>query len=169
MTLKEFTQSVWPFKDKLYRFAYRLVGNGPEAEDVVQEVLMKLWTKKHELHQYQNLEAWCMKMTRNKSIDQLRTRKHRLGGMPQGMDCPDDGVTPYQHTAQKDTFRHINNMMQQLPEKQRLTMQLRDMEGMTYKEISEILDISMNQVKVNLFRARKHIRQLLINQQTYGR
>ena len=109
-----------------------------------------------------------MKLIKNKSIDQLRSKKNRLGVWSEELDYTDTAANPYQQTEQQDTFRQIRKMMQQLPEKQRMTMHLRDIEGMTYQEISQIMDIPLNQVKVNLFRARKHMRQLLTNQQTYG-
>ena len=78
------------------------------------------------------------------------------------------GQTPYQQAAQNDTLAHIGRCMQQLPEKQRLVMQLRDIEGMDYKSIAQTLEIPLAQVKVNLFRARKTIRQQLLTLESYG-
>ncbi len=71
MTIKKFTQQITPIKDRLYRFAMRMVDNAAEAEDVVQEVLIKLWQKRADLPQIQNLEAWSIRLTKNLSLDKL--------------------------------------------------------------------------------------------------
>jgi len=168
MSLEVFKKQVFPIKDKLYRFALRIVGNGAEAEDVVQEVFIKLWSKNQDLDQLNNVEAWCMKMTKNLSIDKLRSKHQRVGAFQEGFDIKDGVANPYQITAQNDTIEQVRQLMQSLPEKQRMTMQLRDIEGMTYEEITVALDISLNQVKVNLFRARQQIRKALLNNQQYG-
>ena len=109
-----------------------------------------------------------MKMTKNLSIDKLRSKHQKVGFFNEGFDIADRMANPHQLTEEKDTISQIQLIMQRLPEKQRMTMQLRDIEGMTYEEITKILDITLNQVKVNLFRARKFIRQELLNNQTYG-
>ena len=168
MSLKEFTSKVIPIKDQLYRFSLRIVGNVAEAEDVVQEVLIKLWSKQSELAKYNNLEAWCMKMTKNLSIDKLRSKHRRVSAFQEGFDLADSHVDPHRQTEINDSMNHIQKLMQDLPEKQRMVMELRDIEGLNYKEIAELLDISLNQVKVNLFRARQTMRTKLINQQSYG-
>lgn len=156
-----FHTKILPIKDKLYRFALRITGNVTLAEDVVQEVLIKVWDKKEELKQYNNLEAWCMRITKNLSIDKLRSKHQRTEGFKDGFDLGDTAATPYDVAASNDMIRHIRKLMQQLPEKQRMVMQLRDIEGMTYQEIVEVMDIPMNQVKVNLFRARSKMQKIL--------
>ncbi|MEM0995180.1 MAG: sigma-70 family RNA polymerase sigma factor [Bacteroidota bacterium] len=164
MTKQEFRHTISPIKDKLYRFALRIMDSVPEAEDVVQEVMIKLWKQRDRLAQIANLEAWSVKMTRNVSIDKLRARKHSED-VSQLIDLETDIARPDQLVEQKDTFAMIEKAMQQLPEKQRLVMHLRDIEECSYKEIAEQLEMPLNQVKVNLFRARKSVRTLLTNTQ----
>jgi RNA polymerase sigma-70 factor (ECF subfamily) len=168
MLIEDYKKLVLPIKNKLYRFSLRIVGNGPEAEDVVQEVFIKLWDKRHELTQYNNIEAWCMTLTKNLSIDKIRSKHRRAEGLRDGFDMPSTSATPYQVAAASDTISRIQQMMSALPEKQRMVMQLRDIEEMSYKEIAEILHITMDQVKINLFRARKAIRAQLLNSESYG-
>ena len=168
MSLKEFTDKILPIKDKLYRFSLRIVGNAPEAEDVVQEVFIKLWKKRNELDQLNNIEAWCMRATRNLSIDKLRSKHKRLGMIPEGFDIKSTAATPDRLAESSDTLTRIKNFMNKLPEKQKMVMQLRDIEGMSYQEITEALSMPMNQVKVYLFRARQQIRAQLINSESYG-
>ena len=168
MKLEEFTSMILPIKDKLYRFALSILGNISEAEDVVQEVFLKLWKNQGELEAIQQFEAWCMTMTKNLSLDKLKS-KHRKTGLFSGeMDFSDNAKTPYQQTELNDTVNRIGFLIGQLPEKQREVIHLRDVEGFSYKEIADILKINMEQVKVNLFRARKQIRAQLINTESYG-
>lgn len=168
MDIKQFTSEIIPYKNKLYRFAYRIVGNGAEAEDVVQEVMIKLWNQREKLHEYNNIEAWCIRMTKNLSIDKTRSKHYKLGIIPEGFDISSNHNNPHQVAETQDTMQRIKNMMNTLPTKQREVMHMRDIEGLSYKEIEEQLQIPMNQVKVYLFRARKFIKSQLINSDSYG-
>ncbi len=168
MDIKQFTSEILPLKNKLYRFALRIVGNVAEAEDVVQEVMIKLWNQRDKLHEYNNIEAWCIRMTKNLSIDKTRSKHYKVGIIPEGFDVTSDQRTPHQVAETQDTMQRIKNMIEQLPTKQREVMQTRDIEGLSYKEIEEQLNIPMNQVKVCLFRARKFIKNQLINSESYG-
>lgn len=168
MDLEAFRINVLPVKNKLYRFALRLTGDATEAQDVVQEVFIKVWNRKDELDGIENMEAWCMKITRNLAYDKLKSKHHRqTDSLPEGLHMEAD-ENPYTTTETQDMMASIRQLMTSLPEKQRQIMQLRDIEGYTYKEIGEIMDLDMNQVKVNLFRARKHVRVNLTKLTAYG-
>ena len=168
MHLKDFTNTILPYKNKLFRFALRVVGDAKEAEDIVQEVFIKLWKQRDRLHQYNNTEAWCITLTKNLAIDKLRSKHRQNGNIEQHYDLRSGEAGPDQVAEMNDTVQHIRSLIQALPEQQAAVIQLRDIEGMTYKEIAATLDISLDLVKVNLFRARRHIRQQLINIQSYG-
>ena len=166
--IEDFQTRVLPIKDKLYRFALRIVEDDSEAKDVVQEVFIKVWNRREEMHLYKNMEAWCMRLTRNLSIDKLRSKHRRVVPLETSTAMPQTDTTPYQQAAMKDTVDYIRHLMESLPLKQKMVMQLRDIEGMSYQEIADALEIPLNQVKVNLFRARKTIRQQLIQSESYG-
>ena len=163
-----FNQQVFPIRHKLYRFALRITGNIHEAEDIVQEVLEKVWkTDESQTDHVQNWEAWCMTLTRNRSLDKNRTRNvRRTQAIESAPDRPGQDANPEQALEGQDVVAHIRQFMQELPEKQRLVMHLRDIEEHSYEEIAEVLNISMEQVKVNLHRARKAIREKLIGIET---
>jgi len=145
---------VLPYKDKLYRFAKSMVGNSFDAEDIIQEVLVKIWKKKDQFVEIDNKEAWCMTVTRNLSIDKIRSKKNK------GTSNIDD----YYHILeQKDALNRVMAMLNELPDNQRSVMHLRDVEGYTYKEISDMTGLTVDQVKVNLHRARKTLRSRLTN------
>lgn len=157
-----------PIKDKLFRFSFRILGNMQEAEDVVQEVFINLWNKRLDIHDLKNVDAFCMTMTKNLSLDKLRSKHKRVVPMPDNFDVPQVAASPLQQTEHNDMLNRVATMIDQLPENQKLVIQLRDMEGYTYNEISELLKMSLDQVKVNLFRARKTVRTKLINSEEYG-
>jgi len=162
MSLKQFKNDILPVKDKLYRFANSILRNAMEAEDVVQEVFIRLWQRRDRWGEIDNMEALTMKMTKNLALDKLRSKHNRTDALPDYADWRDDGAQPDEMTERSDTINRIRAIMQQLPEKHRLVMQLRDIEGLSYEEICTTLDMPMSQVKINLFRARKQIREHLI-------
>ena len=168
MNVTEFKNSILPIKNKLFRFALSIIGDQAEAEDVVQEVFIKIWNNRSHLSQIGNLEAWCMKLTRNQSIDKLRSKHKRTRHLEDGFDISSNEATPYAKTEARDRFTRVKQLIAKLPEKMRRVIQLRDIEEMTYKEISAALDMPVNQVKINLFRARKQVRANLIKSESYG-
>ncbi|MFN7119490.1 MAG: RNA polymerase sigma factor [Saprospiraceae bacterium] len=168
MSLEHFQKHILPYKDKLYRFAYSLLNNAPEAEDVVQEVLVKIWQRRDTWHEVDNMQALTMKMTKNLALDKMRSKYARTGSLPEHFDWRSDEATPEEQTTQEDQIARIRQLMQCLPDKHRQVMQLRDIEGLTYDEIGEVLDMPMNQVKINLFRARQYIKEHLLKTESYG-
>jgi RNA polymerase sigma factor (sigma-70 family) len=158
MSLKEFQHQVIPIKDKLFRLALRIMGNGQEAEDIVQEVFIKLWNTRNELAQIANIEAWSMRITKNLAIDKLRSKNRQTIELPLSLNNQQDPDNPHTLTEYRDTVAQIQHLMDELPKKQRMVMQLRDIEGLTYQEIAESLDLPLNQVRVYLHRARQTIR-----------
>lgn len=165
MTWDIFHEQVFPIRHKLYRFALRITGSVHEAEDVVQEVLEKVWkTAPEQVDNIQNWEAWCMTLTKNRSYDKTRSLSVRRTAALDGVaEQSSTMVSPALAAERSDMVFKVKQMMQQLPEKQRLVMHLRDIEELSYEEISEALNISLDQVKVSLHRARKNIREKLIN------
>ena len=169
MNLEAFQNRVLPAKNKLFRFAWRLLDNEEEAKDVVQEVLIKVWNGRDQMDAVQNWEAWCMRVTKNLSIDRLRSRQRKATGpMEEGFDIHHETLSPYEKTELAESMVRINQLIAALPEKQRQVIHLRDIEGYSYQEICEILDLDMSQVKVNLFRARNSVREKLVKINAYG-
>lgn len=161
MTQQEFQKEILPIKNKLFRFSFNMINDAVIAEDVVQEVFIKLWKKRDDIDQINNIEAWCMRVTRNLSIDKMRSKHRRTEGFKEGFDMRDEAPSPYQKTAGSDIFSKIKNLMKKLPEKQRMVMELRDIEGFSYQEVADALEISLDQVKVNIYRARLFMRKEL--------
>lgn len=169
MNLEAFENRVLPVKNKLFRFALKFLGNEEEAKDVVQEVLIRVWNGGEQLKEIQNWEAWCMRITKNLSLDRLRvlTRK-QTQPIEESYHIRHEAPTPDTSTEANESMQKITEIIAALPEKQRQVIHLRDVEGYSYQEISEILEIDMNQVKVTLFRARNAVREKMIKIDAYG-
>lgn len=171
MSTDKFHEVILPLKDKLFRLALSIVHDRRESEDIVQDVLLKLWTKKEEWGEIENLEAYCFRSAKNLALDRIATANSRL------MESVDssaettmftDGDNPHARFVQQEQFSLIEQCMEELSDNQKLVFQLRDIEGMSYKEIAETVDISEELVKVSLFRARKKLREKLSNIDNYG-
>ena len=156
-----FQTDILPLKNELYRLALRITMNAAEAEDVVQETMMKVWNRRDQWEQIESIEAFCLTICRNLSLDKVRRMDNQTQSLDAAYDPKDLGVSsnPEEQAIQSDRIRLVRQMISQLPEKQRSCMQLRDMEGKSYKDIATILDITEEQVKVNIFRARQTIRE----------
>jgi len=169
MDVSKFKAEVLPLKNKLYRFALNIVKDEELAKDVVQECLIKVWEKRSEVNLIQNLEAWCMQITRNKALDKLRSKHVKKTDLFEvEFDTRKERDTPYVMTERGDLLTRINELIAALPDRQREVMQLRDIEGLAYKEIADALNIDINLVKTNLFRARRKLKESLIKVDAYG-
>ena len=167
MTQTTFIAKVLPLKDKLFRYAKSILSNADEAKDVVQETLLKVWEKRDEMHHCQNLEAWCMTLARNFSLQRFRDKNHQHTGLDGLGEQKDQSDTSVQSLEWKDTLARIDEIVNGMPLKQKEVFQLRDIEGYSYQEISEITGYALNDVKVNLFRARQVIKEKLTKIERY--
>ena len=165
-----FQADVLPLKNELFRLALRITLNRAEAEDVVQETMMKVWSRREQWDQLESIEAFCFTICRNLSLDKIRRMGNQSQSLEPGQDPADRsyGANPEQQAEQKDRVAIVRKLINQLPEKQRTAMQLRDIEGKSYKEIATIMDITEEQVKVNIFRARQTIKKEFKQQEEYG-
>ncbi|GLR16358.1 RNA polymerase sigma factor [Portibacter lacus] len=163
MQLKEFENMVLPFKNKMYRLALRIVGSSHEAEDVVQEVMIKVWKKRDHLESVKNMEAWCMTLTRNEAIDATRSKHRRTVGMETQFDMQDQGASAQRQMESSETVNRIKGYISALPENYRTVVHLRDIEEMSYDEIAEVSGFTKDQVKVYLHRGRKKLREQILN------
>ncbi|MGV8964352.1 MAG: RNA polymerase sigma factor [Candidatus Saccharimonadaceae bacterium] len=161
MSTERFYEIVLPLKDKLYRHALSIVRERNEAEDIVQDVFLKLWDKRKELEIIDNLDAYCYRATRNLALDRISMKFIRkTENIEHNISELVETATPHTLYENSETVDNIEKCVDNLSEIQKAVFQLREIEGMSYKEIAILLDISNEMVKVNLFRARKHIKTL---------
>lgn len=166
----DFRTDVLPLKNELYRLALRITLNHAEAEDVVQETMIRVWNRREQWDTIENIEAFCLTICRNLALDRSKLAERQNASLDEGIDATDHSynANPEEQTVQRDRVELVRRLISQLPEKQRSCMQLRDIEGKSYKEIAEVMGITEQQVKVNIFRARQTIKQKYSETEQYG-
>ncbi|MBF1403024.1 MAG: RNA polymerase sigma factor [Prevotella histicola] len=164
-----FRNDVLPLKNELFRLALRITLNRVEAEDIVQDTLIKVWDRRFEWESIDSIEAFSLTICRNLSLDRLRKKENNNDSLEDvNIAEPVASSNPQDRMIQEDRVSLVRQIIDSLPEKQRSCMQLRDFEGKSYKEISQVLDITEEQVKVNIFRARQMVKQKYLKLDNYG-
>ena len=164
-----FRNDVLPLKNKLFRLALRITLNREEAEDVVQDTMIKVWNARERWQELESIEAFSLTIARNLSLDRIKKKENQNDSIEnEKIEQPDTASTPSERMIQKDKLDIVRKMIDELPEKQRSCLQLRDIEGKAYREIAEILEITEEQVKVNIFRARQTVKQRFQQFDGYG-
>ena len=159
-----FQNDVLPLKNKLFRLALRITLNREEAEDVVQDTMIKVWNARDRWQELDSIEAYSLTIARNQKMDNQNDSLEEQ--TTERLD--ETSSTPSERMIQKDKLNIVRNIINELPEKQRSCLQLRDIEGKSYKEIADILSITEDQVKVNIFRARQTVKQRFQQFDSYG-
>lgn len=167
MTVQDFQNTVIPLKRKLFVVAFRLVGQAQDAEDMVQDIMIRIWEQQQPLDTYNNIEAYLMTLVRNRSLDRLKYNKLRRGGEAQ-TDVVSSEPTPDYTLERAESHQHVQRMVRSLPDSQREILILRDFVGYSYQDIAEITGMDLNRVKVGIHRARKSLKRLLSKDNHYG-
>jgi len=167
MTQTEFLKIVMPFKDKVFRLAKRLLVSREEAEDATQEILLKLWSNKAKIQEYKNVEAFSMTMTKNFCLDKLKSKQAQNLKLVHS-NYQDHKVSLQKQLELNDSVDWVSKIIEDLPEQQKMVIQLRDIEQYDFEEISKMLDMNNTAVRVALSRARKTIREKLTKTHNYG-
>lgn len=167
MTQADFVKLVMPFKDKVFRLAKRLLVSHEEAEDATQEILMKLWNNKGQIEQYKNVEAFSMTMTKNFCLDRLKSKQAQNLKIVHS-NYQDNTTSLQKQVELNDSVAWVSKIIEQLPEQQKIILQLRDIEQYEFEEIATMLDMNETAIRVALSRARKTIREQLTQTHHYG-
>ncbi len=149
----------------MFRYAASILKELDTAQDVVQECLIKIWNKRESLEEIRNPEAWAFRIVRNSCLDVLRT--NRFTALDNTEEMVHQSSTS-EDAIYRDQYKWFIEAVNTLPDKQKDTFHLREVEGMSYQEIAEVLEISMDEVKVNLHRARQKVRKMMQNVESYG-
>ena len=154
-----FKQLLLPLYPRLQRVALRLLGNVEDAEDMVQEVYMKLWSKRDALPDVKEVEAYCVTLTKNMCIDRLRmaeVEKEDVDEVPIMLAETDDVEA---QVERRDAVELVKQIIGTLPEHQQQVITLRDMEDCSFEEIVEQTGLTAVNIRMLLSRARKTIRE----------
>ncbi len=170
MNAIDFRHDLLPLKDRLFRLALRITLHRAEAEDVTQETLLRVWNKRDELADLKSLEAYCFTVCRNLAIDRGEKKDAQALSLDDcGMEAEEDrSIAADERMEREEKLRRVHEIFSRLPERQRTVMQLRDIEGMTYREVADAMGMTEEQVKITLFRARREVRTQYEKIENYG-
>lgn len=159
MEASEFKRLFLPCSNKMYFVAWRLTHNRQEAEDLVQDTMLKLWTQRDKLHELSNAEAFTVRTLHNIFIDQNR-KKHlsEADSPPEEMALKANESDASEMIQQKETGVIVTRLIAKLPKQQCDIITLKDIDDFSYEEIAQQTGLSMINIRVHLSRARKQIR-----------
>lgn len=150
--------NIWiPLTDRFYRVAYYLLESEEDAEDALQELYLKLWAARSGLSAVQNPSAYGISMLKNICIDRIRKRMVRKAEPLDKVPHPEDAHTE-SRTDIKDTLRYLLQEMEKLPDKQRVVLRMRAVEGLEYEDIARRTGLSEVYIRVLVTMARKTLR-----------
>lgn len=165
----DFKQDLLPLKDKIYRMGLRITLNAQEAEDLTQDTLIRAWNRRAELANVSNIEAFCITICRNLALDRIaRHENANLSVEAEQADAIDATPSPEEQLERNDKLERIHRLFNALPERLRTALQLRDIEGMSYAEAAQCMNITEELFKVTLHRARKAIKTQYEKIENYG-
>ncbi len=167
MTEREYIALIDPFKNKLFRFAKRFLVSVEEAEDATQDVLLKLWKIRDRLSTYKSPEAFAMTITKNHCLDRLKSKQAQNLKIVHH-NYEDHNLKLQNKIEARDSLNLIEKFMKTLPVQQQLIVQLRDVEQYEFNEIADLLEMKETAIRVALSRARKTLREKLIQAHSYG-
>lgn len=160
-----FEEIISPYVEHLYRIAYHYTQNQSDAEDLVQDLLVKLFPKTAEMRQVDNLKAWLARSLYNLFIDKTRQANRQPTNKAESLDDENQYFTPSAAPSstpqQHDLIRDLERALGQLSEDHRLVVVLHDVESYTLEEVSKIYDIPVGTLKSRLHRARAQLRKYL--------
>lgn len=162
MVARDFKTRVLPVSKKLLRFATHFLKDEDKARDAVQDVFLKLWQKRDSLNEIENIEAFAMRMTRNRCLDIMRANKGVAIDAETDRKMKEETVDVHRQIELSEAAIQIQQLIGNLPDLQRTVMQLRDIEQLEYEEIAKRIDLKVNAIRVNLSRARKKVRDEFI-------
>ena len=168
MQAQEFEEKVFSLKDRLFRFSLVLLKNREEAEDVVQEVLTKLWSMRGKLNKVNSIEAYAIQMVRHDCINRMKSKSRAWTSIENISERMSD-QQPEQSFLRKEMFQNLFSFISGLPEQQQLVIMLRDIEGLEMSEIGSITNMTANNICVTLSLARKKIAELYKAHEAYER
>ena len=169
MKIIDFRHELLPLKDKMFRLALRITLNRAEAEDVTQDILLRVWEQRESLGELRSLEAYVLTAVRNLALDRVaKTDNANVSLDDAQTDAFDSAPRPDEDMEQQESLKRVREIMSGLPEAQRTALQLREIEGHSYRETADIMNVSEANVKVLIFRARQAVKNQIDKIENYG-
>ncbi|GHT65867.1 DNA-directed RNA polymerase sigma-70 factor [Bacteroidia bacterium] len=161
MEQEQFKKEILPLRDRLLSYAQRLLGNKDDAEDVIQEVLFKLWYMRNELDRYDHIPALALTITKHLSLNQLKKNEREYESLDENIEA--GSLSPYTGLEQKDELEQLLKIVSRLPDLQQSVLRMKHIDGLETDEIAALTGSSPEAVRMNLSRARKKVRDWLLD------
>lgn len=146
--------------DFMFRLACSILGRSDEAQDMMQDVAERILRRQESLEDVRNIDSFLAKAVRNACIDRIRRRKETTPKIP---DVPDE-----KNPDRWNDRQIVHRALSKLPERQRLAVHLKDIEGYSNKELADILETDETNVRTILSRGRKALREIIEKEIGYG-
>lgn len=161
MELNQFKITVVPLRGKLLNYARKLTDDSSDAEDVVQEVMLKLWNIRQKLEEYNSIEALAVRITHNLCMDMWRSKRTDQVSLDQ-VPVVSQTVNPERVLEGNDEIRLMRQIISSLPTLQQTIIRMKDIEEYETEEIAQITGCSSESIRSNLSRARKKVRDIYL-------
>ena len=164
-----FGKLIEAFQGPVYNLAYRMLNNSGEAEEAAQEAFVRAWTKLDMYDPKRKFSTWLLSITSNYCIDQIRKRRALLLSIDEPLPphpalTSDKAKGPEAQMANSEQQDLVQGLLQELPEEYRTAVILRYWQEMSYEEIAETTNSTVSAIKSRLFRARKQLAEISIEQ-----
>ena len=166
MSQKLYHTHCLPASDGMYRYALSIVHEPETARDVVQDCLTKIWTIRKDLDKVEKVNAWTFRIVRNRCIEIIR--RNRYADLDEKLVNMRYSGTVEEKAITNDFMSQMASIVETLPSKQQEVFHLREVEDMSYQDIAETTGLSESDVKVNIHRARKKVKEAMQIIDAYG-
>ncbi|MDD2290131.1 MAG: RNA polymerase sigma factor [Bacteroidales bacterium] len=163
-----FKDTFLPWHGHLYRTAYRLLNNQADAEDIIQDVYVKLWNMRENLEGIKNLQAYATTMTRNLCLDRMRSPAYRNSDYNAAGSLQYEWIDAVEQIDQQDELKMVLVLVDQLPQKQREIFRMRHFNELSLEEIRQLTGLSPVNIRVQLSRAQKKVKEQYEKINCYG-
>jgi RNA polymerase sigma-70 factor (ECF subfamily) len=164
MNGEKFKTNILPLRPAMLAIAVKMLGNHDDAQDAVQEIMLRMWEMRLQVARMTNPAGYAMQSLRNFCLDKLRAEKMTMDAALTYLPCDE---TPYSRTEQRDALTLVRQIVAALPRLQKTVMEMRDIEGYETEEIAAITGLQPAAVTVNLSRARKKVRDMFLKMNNY--
>jgi len=170
MQTEYFKNNILPLKNRLFKKAYCITESVVEAEDIVQEVMMRLWDRRYDWPKIENMEVYCMVLTKNLALDKIKKMDYYNDSLENSntIELHTDSSQALENIIQQDEKFWLWKLIRSLPEKYREIICLREIEEYSYSEIAKEMKLTEAQVKITLFRVRQQIKEKYLQIMNYG-
>lgn len=162
MTNDTYREAVQEIKDRVFSYSARLLGDVEEAKDVTQEALVRLWEHRDSVPDTPRARAWTLRTAHNLSMDRLRQRSARPQAGEDVLDfLPSRLADPEREASGRESLRQIETALGALRDSERAVVLMREVQGLSYDEMAEILELPLGTIKARLHRGRERLRLAL--------